>query len=142
MSHPSANDERIQRALDAFLADPGDERYGRAAAHSQAVPAFWDWSAFGGVRVDGEVVWVEYAAPHAVTQVEDPVHRNTILHAAASAHPALGFLDPVQPPGAEGCPACGGSGLAWTDGVPQDDRLVCFCGGLGWLPPGTRYPAT
>jgi hypothetical protein len=132
---------RLNRALAEYVArSEGPWDAPRVARELGVLPAFYDWTAFGGVRLDGEVVWVEYDPPHAVARVEDLVHRNTILHHVARSNPSLGDLDPVRPAGAADCPACGGTGVAQVDGVPADERVVCFCGGLGWLPPGVKYP--
>lgn len=132
---------RLDRALAEYVRRAeGPSDAPRLAREVGVLPAFYDWTAFGGVRLDGEVVWVDYDAPHAVARVEDPVHRNTILHHVARAYPSLGDLDPVRPEGAADCPACGGTGVARVDGVPMPEGVVCFCGGLGWLPPGVTYP--
>lgn len=131
--------------LDSALAAYRDAPFGAADADVATtlgvVPVFHDWSAFGGIRLDGTIVWVEYEPPYAVTPIEDPVHRNMILFVAARRYPMLAGLAPIRPAGAGDCPSCGGTGVFHYQGEPIE-MVNCFCGGVGWLPVGYRYPAT
>lgn len=151
-----SNDERIEinRLIDLFLAgqnpDPIPERSAPeidAIRVAEALPAFEDWSAFSAITRDGEIVWVDRDAPVSPRPISDPRHRRITVFAASNRFPTLASLRPARPATARTCADCRGTGR-FSFGLEQEairrssrvddvreleDRIVCFCGGLGWL---------
>jgi len=127
----------IERKIAAALAGNDSRESTQAAAAWNALPLYDDWSACMALRLDGEIVWLEYEAPHESRLVEDEVTRNVGLFQASVQDPELRFLAPARPPDAVACPGCGGSGQCRLPRGSEHlaDRVVCTCGGLGWLPP-------
>jgi hypothetical protein len=112
-----------------------------AIARFNALPLYFDWSAFMALLPDGHIVWVPYDEEPGDIQVVQEEHvRNIGLFRGAKLHPKLQFLLPTKPPNAIDCPDCRGTGkLTFPLGSEHlADRIVCFCGGIGWLPPGTK----
>lgn len=121
----------INRLIDLFISgdicDPHPDRCASerlAVARTSVLPALEDWSAFGGISRDAQIMWVD----------REP----------------LSSLSPIRPNGARDCHWCDGSGRV-SFGSAQvvfeiggrkrrvrelEDHFVCYCGGLGWLLPG------
>ena len=135
---PGPLSDQIRGELERFVRNPPEKPEGMAliAQESGVLPALFDWTAFGGIRVDGSVVWVEYDAPYRVRLAEPAYVRNLILHRLVQRYSSLATLAPQRPPDAIECPPCQGTGILRIAGVAQPE-FNCVCGGLGWLPPGT-----
>jgi|GEM_PF-1594467 hypothetical protein len=73
-------------------------------------------------------------------EVDDARLRNVVWHQAAMRYPRLRYLDPIRRPADYDCPSCAGTGR--VRGLPPraEDKLICTCGGLGWLPAGYVDP--
>jgi hypothetical protein len=69
-------------------------------------------------------------------EVGDARVRNLVWHQAAIRYPGLHHLDPARRPADYDCPSCAGTGR--LRGLPPgaEDKFICTCGGLGWLPAG------
>ncbi len=88
------------------------------------------------LRLDGQIVWVPYDdEPGDVEVVREQRLRNLGLFQGTRLHPDLHFLLPPRPTRAIDCPDCRGTGkLRFPQGSEHlTDKLVCFCGGIGWL---------
>jgi hypothetical protein len=110
----------------------------------KALPLFFDWSAFMALLPDGQIVWVPYDnEPGDIEIVQEERVRNLGLFQATKLHPDLQFLVPPKPPHATDCPDCRGTGtLPFPPGSEHlAERLVCYCGGIGWLPPASGKPS-
>jgi hypothetical protein len=95
------------------------------------------------IRPDGQVIWIDYDEPHRVRPVEDDRERNLGLFQGSRRDPDLGFLVPPRPPDAVDCTDCKGTGRpAFPKGYEHlAEKVVCSCGGLGWLPVSSASPA-
>jgi len=47
---------------------------------------------------------------------------------------------PVRGPEDRTCPGCQGTGVVPNIPIEQRDKIICWCGGLGWVPAGTPDP--
>ena len=126
----------IEAKIDPSICGLASEEARRACTVARALPLFLDWSACMAVRPDGEIIWIDYEEPHRVRLVEDERERNIGLFQGSLRHPDLGFLVPTRPDDAINCPECRGTGRISFPEVPERlaDRIVCHCGGSGWLP--------
>jgi hypothetical protein len=137
--------QQIERRIAEFIGDSsafGAHAWARGAIASlNALPLLFDWTAFITLLPDGQIVWVPYDnEPGDIEVVQEERVRNTGLFQATKLHPELQFLLPPKPPDAIDCPDCRGTGrLKFPQGSEHlADKLVCFCGGLGWLPHGGK----
>jgi hypothetical protein len=134
--------QQVERRIAEFVGDSSSiytYAFG-AIRRSNALPLFFDWTAFMALLPDGQIVWVPYDdEPGDIKVVQEHRWRNLGLFQATKLHPELQFLAPPKPPDAIDCPDCGGTGklLFLQDPEHLAERLICYCGGIGWLPPGT-----
>ena len=97
----------------------------------QALPLFFGWTETLAIREDGVLVrWVTEDWPGA-QEFDERTWVNLALVQGAARYPELKGLIPRRPEGAETCPSCSGAGT-----VPgHSAKLICSCGGTGWLLP-------
>jgi hypothetical protein len=135
--------EQVEKRIAEFIQD-STSVYAHAyaaIAKVNALPLFFDWAAFMALRLDGQIVWVPYDdEPGDIEVIREESLRNLGLFQAAKLHPGLQFLMPSRPPDAFDCPVCKGTGKL---PVPEDskhhfDKMICSCGGVGWLPHGEK----
>lgn len=102
-----------------------------AKAHN-VLPIYVDWTAFFGLRPDGEILLVP------TEEEEDPVvelderYGRLSLFRGARKYAELVVLIPKRPDDARDCPGCEGTGRIPLPGL-DPDTIICYCGGLGWL---------
>src|SRR4051812_7251067 len=101
----------------------------RALLDIEALPVPWAWEGCFGVRVNGDVVYVdEDGKPISIESLPDPRgQRLATLVYAAKRNAQLSCLLPSKPAGAITCPTCGGGGT-----VSKIEALCGECIGLGW----------
>ena len=131
--------ERVELKFGEFLADSTAiyTHARRRAALAHALPLYFDWSAFIALRFDGVVVWVPYDdEPFEIEVIQEEWIRNLGLFQGTKLHPDLPFLVPPRPADAIACSGCGGTGkVRFPPGSEHlSGRIICTCGGLGWLP--------
>ncbi len=102
----------------------GDEA---RAAGFWPVRSGWDW--LHAVDACGRVVRSESTEYSEVEDEPDACVRHRVLAQASLEHPALDSLRPIRGTNDPECPRCEGTGT--RIGAP---RMVCYCGGIGWLP--------
>jgi hypothetical protein len=144
MSVTSAHSEKIEAALRAFIASPVPYPIGlenpldlrELAAELNALLMFLDFGGCYAIRPDGEIISFLWDKPYNLEYENDPRIRNLVLFQGAKKYPELDKLVPPRPPDAEDCSHCGGTGVeSMNEKLGFDEeRLVCYCGGLGWLP--------
>jgi hypothetical protein len=132
--------QQVERRIAEFIGDSSSlyaYAFG-AIARLNGLPLYFDWTAFMALLPDGSIVWVPYDdEPGDIELVQEERVRNLGLFQATKLHPELQFLVPLKPPDALDCPDCRGTGrLPFPPGSEHiAERLVCYCGGIGWLPP-------
>ncbi len=101
------------------------------AGQYQVLPLFIDWTAFFGLRADGEILLVPTEEEKgAQPEADERLRRMAIFR--GKKYPELKPLNPERPRSALDCPHCEGRGRIDMLGV-EADTIVCYCGGLGWL---------
>ena len=135
--------EQIERRIAEFI-DDSSSVYARAyatIARVNALPLFFDWTAFMALRWDCQIVWVPYDdEPGEIEIIPEERLRNLGLFQGTRLHPDLQFLLPPRPPDATDCPDCRGTGkLPFPESSKHlADKVICSCGGIGWLPHGEK----
>jgi hypothetical protein len=134
-----AQREQVERRIAEWVTDSSSiYAYAhRIVVKENVLPLCFDWSAFMALGSDGRVVWVPYEdEPGEVEVVRDQRIRNLGLFQGTKLHPNLGFLVPRRPVDAMECRDCCGTGvLPFPKEAEHLSKVViCYCGGLGWLP--------
>jgi hypothetical protein len=134
----------IEETLKGFVANPEpylikfDEPLDlrKLAAELNVLPLFLDFGGCYGIHPNGEIVSFYWDEPYKVEVENDPRIRNIVLFQGANKYPELEVLLPARLSDAVECLDCKGTGifqgLAEHGIVPQN--IVCYCGGIGWLP--------
>ncbi len=129
--------QQLARVQDEWASQPLG--LGAIAARLQLLPLYLDWNGFAGLDAEGRLFWVDWDEPHDVDPVLLLHDQDVALSVGSKIYPFLAGLLPQRPHGAKDCSHCGGSGVVLLDGV-EDPAFVCFCGGLGWIPPDWGPP--
>ena len=112
------------------------QREWESAARARGLaPAYADLGGFLAVDRAGDV-WCSETPDgwDAATRVAEPDVRFAAIGVAVGRHPELARLVPDRRPEDPTCPTCRGRGSP-ADLPPRlRDRILCQCGGLGWLP--------
>jgi hypothetical protein len=105
----------------------------RLVAQENVLPLYGDMGGVLTITVEGEIrsfLWDDTL--HG--QIEfDPRIQNLALFHGSKKYPELaGLIE--KPPDAQVCPYCQGSGIAPFPEELGREGIVCYCGGLGWVP--------
>lgn len=125
----------IERLLQNYITDatPDPHNLRQLAAEKKVLPLLLDFGGMVAINCDGEILtftWDEIERP----QLEfDPRIRNIALFQSSKKYPDLKDLI-VKPDDASVCPHCDGTGIEPYAAKLNADNIVCYCGGLGWIP--------
>ena len=123
--------ERIRQRM-RELSDP----YERAiAAELGALPIAGDMGGYLAPRPDGEILSCAWQEPREPRAEPEARVRNAALFRGSRRYPELAALVPARPETARTCPHCEGTGEESYTREHGISNIVCYCGGLGWLPP-------
>ena len=97
------------------------------------LPVVLDMGGCYGLRSDGEVLWFTWDEPFQLNYESDVRLQNLVLFQAGKKFPQLERLAPCRPIDAHECEYCHGTGIV---DLPAElvTNMLCFCGGLGWVP--------
>ena len=104
------------------------------AAQLSVLPVRLDMGGVMALRLDGEVVCFTWEEPDRLELESDVRIRNLVFFQAARKFPELKPLVPSRPADARECETCRGTGTVTGLTDELATAVVCFCGGLGWLP--------
>ncbi len=103
-------------------------------AQEKVLPLCWDMGGVIVINTDGDVLsysWDDTVQPKVVN---DSRLRNVALLQGSMRHPELKVLLSPKPLDAQTCSFCGGTGIAPYAGKTSGGTILCYCGGLGWVP--------
>jgi hypothetical protein len=125
--------ELIEYLLEQFLADSAPnylDLLRQIATRFHVLPLLMDMGGCYAIRPCGEIISFGWDTPDDIRLEADPRIRNIALYQGSKRYPELREFIPSRPEDAIDCPTCKGKGE-----FPRPyDRLVCYCGGVGWLP--------
>lgn len=116
------------------------------AAAENVLPLIWDMGGVFAINPGGDVVsfsfsltlngqfvaypWEKTEPPRIETDLRI---RNNALFGGSKKYPEL---EPLieKPDDARVCPHCGGTGIDSYAEKLNTNAIVCYCGGLGWIP--------
>jgi hypothetical protein len=126
----------ISKLIQNFISDsaPDPTNLRALVAEKQVLPLTLDFGGMCAINQSGEILsflWDDTDHP----QVEsDQRVRNVALFQGSKKYPALKDLVPKKPDDARVCWSCGGTGVDPFAKQLNTDAIVCYCGGLGWVP--------
>ena len=124
---------RIFRRRPLLATDVGQPEWVAAARGRGQYLAYTDWVGIFTVDPDGAVYFAERVDLADQVRVDDARLQNAARLAAAERVPALAHLRPVRGADDPDCPSCGGTGRLRLP-PEAEGKIICECGGLGWLP--------
>lgn len=125
----------ITRLIDAYTdptPDPTNLR--QLVAEKRVLPLLLDFGGMCAINANGDILsflWDDREHPQVET---DPRICNIALFQGSKKYPELKELVPAKPVDAQVCPGCGGTGIDPYATKLKMDNIVCYCGGLGWIP--------
>ena len=136
MNITNEHSKLIKKLIQEFIAqsapDPNNLR--QLAIEKKVLPLIWDFGGVFTINPSGDIIsflWDHWGDP----QVEsDPRIQNSVLFGGSKRYPELKDLVPTKPDDARTCPDCEGTGISPYAEKLNTDAIVCYCGGLGWLP--------
>jgi hypothetical protein len=106
----------------------------RLVAQEKVLPLCWDMGGVIVINTDGDILsysWDDTLQPEVV---HDSRVRNVALLQGSVRHPELKDLLSPKPSDAQTCSYCGGTGIAPYAVNTTERNILCYCGGLGWVP--------
>ena len=130
--------EKIEARIEEFLSadSPKLEDVRQIVAKFRVLPLMYDWSGAWAIRPGGEIVTFDYDPPYNLEIEHDLRIRNIALFEGSKKYPELEELVPIRSPDSIKCPHCKGTGIVqeFAEHEFLSQHIVCYCGGLGWLP--------
>ena len=115
----------------------------QAAREAGLYAGYADWIGVMAVDDQAEVWFVPHGAPWTEREpVAEPEIRHAARAQAARRHPSVRTVQYLRPAAAQACPTCNGTGTPHRLPPSLRYRVVCQCGGSGWIPPGWNSEAT
>jgi hypothetical protein len=127
-------DQIAARIRDYVDPTPEPFNHQQAVAMLGVLPLTCDWGGCYAIRPDGEIVVFLYETPEVCSVEEDPRIRNMAIYQGSLRYPELKELVPLRPPTARDCPTCEGTGIHPISLQIERDNILCYCGGLEWVP--------
>ncbi|HYM01037.1 MAG TPA: hypothetical protein VEZ90_18910 [Blastocatellia bacterium] len=127
---------QIQRRIKMITSDqsPIDPELQAAVERTGALPLMTEAAGGFSLLPNGEIISFLWDDTE-IEPVKDPRVINVVLFQGCKRYPELSSIVPTRPPDATECPHCAGTGYP-IDSPPNIENMVCYCGGLGWIPPG------
>jgi len=126
--------QTIDLLISEYLSDvsPDPLRLRELVSQTNMLPVFLDMGGCYAIRPSGEVVSFEWDKEKDIRVETCPRTRNLAYCQGGKKYDLLQKFIPAKPHEAVACPYCEGKG-----DLPEPlDKVVCYCGGVGWLPPG------
>lgn len=108
--------------------------YAVIAAKENVLPLFMDMGGFYGINTSGEIISFSWDNLEVSRLETEPRICNIVLFQGAKIYPELEDILPGRPSDARICPHCKGTGVESFSSKYQIEHIVCYCGGLGWIP--------
>jgi hypothetical protein len=138
MSINLALSKRIEERVQEFIATPATEaNLRRTVRENRVLPLLMDMGGCLAIRTDGEIVSFVWEKEGTVKVENDLRVRNVALFQGSKKYPELEALMPSRAEKDRTCPDCKGTGVPPVALSPGLEGIVCYCGGVGWIPEGT-----
>jgi hypothetical protein len=129
--------KQIKQRLTDFVDDGGPDGpidLGRIVSQLDALPLMLDMGGAVAIRPDGEIISFVWDKEEDYQVENDRRICNIALFAGSKKYPELKQLIPSRDQDDVECPHCNGTGTLSINADLGVDNIVCYCGGLGWIP--------
>jgi hypothetical protein len=126
--------EQIKQRLTDFVDESGPDDLRRIASELNALPLRLDMGGVYAIRPDGQIISVCWDKEEDYQVENDRRICNIALFAGSKKYPELKQLIPLRSQDDVECPHCNGTGTLAINAELGVDNIVCYCGGLGWIP--------
>jgi hypothetical protein len=126
---------RIAQLIENYAVEHGSDppELRQLVNQEQVLPLFRSMADVVTINASGDVIsFLWDNSLHGQLEL-DPRIRNTALFQGSKKYPELASLI-EKPDDARVCPHCGGTGIDSFAEKLNTDAIVCYCGGLGWIP--------
>lgn len=134
MTIPDHLSARIAKLIEDFsLTGDASTELRNLVAQENVLPLFCDMGGVLAISASGEIrsfLWDDTLHGHIE---HDPRIRNLALFQGSKKYPELEVLI-EKPEDARVCEFCHGSGVAPYAEQLHEKAIICYCGGLGWVP--------
>lgn len=125
---------RISQLIDEYVVQGSDDpKMRRLVTQQKVLPLYRSMADVVAIKANGDIVsflWDDTS--HG--QIESDARiRNAALFQGSKKYPELEVLI-EKPATARVCSYCKGSGIAPLAETLNGEGIVCYCGGLGWVP--------
>ncbi len=127
------SEAKLEQSISTYLDSLEDSEFNnkirKVVDARRILPLVFDWSGWFGLRLNGDVVCIDYEDPENEEVWTDSRVRRIMIYRGSLEHPSLKELVQDRPDNAVNCQCCNKerAGL---------DQYICYCGGLGWILPG------
>jgi len=127
---------QIKSRIEAILSElsPSQLDLQKVAAELHALPLYFDSGGGLVLKPTGELLEFSWDNPRDAQEVDDPRLINIALYQGSRDYPELEALVPLRPSNATVCPYCKGTGYPISALDLNIEGVVCYCGGVGWVP--------
>lgn len=129
--------EQITQRLTDFVYESGPHGLidlARIVAQLNALPLKLDMGGAFAIRPDGQIISFVWDQEEDYQIENDRRICNIALFAGSKKYPELEQLIPSRSQDDMECPHCKGTGTEPVCAELGVDNIVCYCGGLGWIP--------
>ncbi|MDQ1639481.1 MAG: hypothetical protein QOF62_2820 [Pyrinomonadaceae bacterium] len=139
---------QIIKRIEGFIAEtsPDPLKLREFAAAEKVLPLIWDWGGVFTITPNGEIISFPFSlaandkiVAFPLDESEEPrvesdlrLRNNALFGGSKKYHELKELI--VKPDNAQVCPHCGGTGRESYAEKYNIDGIVCYCGGLGWIP--------
>jgi hypothetical protein len=126
---------RITERIEAFQhRNESEDWLAKRLKEVDALPLVLDMGGSYAIRASGDLVEFAWDGPGDAMPLGDPRLINAALYQGSLKHPQLACLVPSRPVSARDCVPCDGTGRPSVATQPGLENVICYCGGVGWLP--------
>jgi len=129
--------KQIKQRLTDFVDESGPDSLvdlGRVVSKLNALPLMLDMGGALAIRPDGQIISFCWDKEEDYQVENDRRICNIALFAGSKKYPELKQLIPSKSQDDVECPHCKGTGIDPFSVELGVDNIVCYCGGLGWIP--------
>jgi hypothetical protein len=123
----------IRELISEHQDQPDMKELQRTAAKYELLPLGFNWDPCC-ITPTGDVVVFSWDNHEDYRIETDQRVINGILYQGIKKYPELNELMPVRTENDPECYSCHGTGILPFAAANDESNIVCFCGGLGWLP--------
>lgn len=128
----------IKELIQNFVDHPQDAMHSaelqKLVLEFKALPMAFNFDCYA-IKASGEIIVFELDSPSEFEVEKNPRIVNTILFQGIKKYPELRELMPIRSADDIECSQCDGTGIEpMAKDLNLTDSIICWCGGLGWIP--------